>query len=712
MSAENLNSPSRAAAPSLNEFQAQRLRVTCQYIDKLLGEIEGILNSAASKAAFPRYAPDVAPCQRRTIEDYIARVRAQLLRVLDGQGIPVAEPSVPASRAIHVNLGAVDIAVEELKPKYMQGYGDVPKAIATDLNGIVGELATLVRNLDRYLAQGVGQDLKTRLNRLERAGGDLKLLEKIERIVRDRGLVEFRSAIAAILDRAQDATFDIAVFGRVSAGKSSLLNAVIETDVLPVGVTPVTAVPTCIVHAAASSLTVSFAEAPAKILEIARLAEFATEQENPGNAKHVTRIVVAIPSPRLSGGVAFVDTPGLGSLVTNGAAETLAYLPKCDLGVVLMDAGSALTADDLQIILALQEAGVPVSMLLAKADLLSVPDRARIIQYARQHILSECRIDLPVRAVSIMPSFREMTDQWFQEEILPLYQQSQQLREASLRRKIAVLSESVAAALRATLQASVQSSANAHERARAAEALLRRTTGQIDEMHALCERQIAGAAGQTPDAIRVAASELLAAWPESDRGRETSGEFVRDSLAHFVQQNVRKLQDELATFASQLQHDLTQAASDLGLNHSPPDREFRSLIRGTPILDLQPFQVVLSHPKLASLFGRRFAERQLAGDIRTQLGQTFDDSLDCYWRLLNEWSASILSQLRQRFETYAENYRVQAQRTLGGIQFSAEERDSLQKDLAQLAENAVQEDARANDTSNAPEARSQTASRA
>ena len=64
-----------------------------------------------------------------------------------------------------------------------------------------------------------------------------------------------------------------------------------------------------------------------------------TEQENPGNTKHVTRLLVKIPAPRLSSGIVLVDTPGLGSLATTGAAETLAYLPRCDLGIVLIDAG-------------------------------------------------------------------------------------------------------------------------------------------------------------------------------------------------------------------------------------------------------------------------------------------------------------------------------------------------------------------------------------
>lgn len=106
--------------PLLNEFQARRVRVTCEYIDKLLGEVEEILHVTASKAAFPRFVPDVAPAQRRTIEDYLARLRAQLVRVLDGQRIPRERPSIPASRAIHAALGTIDVAVEELKPHYMR----------------------------------------------------------------------------------------------------------------------------------------------------------------------------------------------------------------------------------------------------------------------------------------------------------------------------------------------------------------------------------------------------------------------------------------------------------------------------------------------------------------------------------------------------------------------------------------------------------------
>ena len=83
------------------------------------------------------------------------------------------------------------------------------------------------------------------------------------------------------------------------------------------------------------------------------------------------------PSQRLRDGVVLVDTPGLGSLASAGAAETLAYLPRCDLGVVLIDAGSTLTAEDLTTLQALDDAAIRTILLLSKADLLAPNDVAR-----------------------------------------------------------------------------------------------------------------------------------------------------------------------------------------------------------------------------------------------------------------------------------------------------------------------------------------------
>ncbi len=677
----------------LNPNQANRLRVTCQYIDKLLGEIEDVLNTTTSKAAFPRYSPDIAPAQRRTIEDYIARLRAQLVRVLDGQHIAREKPSIPASRAIHVTLGAIDIAAEELKPGYMRGYGDLPERVATELNGIAAELMSLIGRFDLYLSEGIGEDLRIRLARLEQAGNDLQLLEKIESTVRQRGLVEFRPAIATILDRAEDRSFEIAVFGRVSSGKSSLLNAILGTDVLPVGVTPITAVPTRITHAETPFLTVSFSEGPTKRLEISHLREFATEQENPGNRKHVTRLVVALSSPRLRGGVAFVDTPGLGSLATSGAAETLAYLPKCDLGVVLIDAGS-LTAEDLQTIIALRQAAIPVNVLLSKADVLGPDDRSRIIHYVKEHIASECNLDLPVHPVSVLPSCKQMLDEWFENQIVPLYARSQELRAASQRRKIGALRDSVVAALEARLRKREPASAESKEKARAAEDLLRKTTGQIEETRSLCGRLVQEASAGLPEAIDKAAKRLLDSWSKGGDTEVKPGQLVRDSITDSVQSHIRKLQLQISRLAARLGDDLRQCAETLGLPDVPGEGEFRSVIRGTPVFETITSPIVVSRPVIAGLLGHRMAERRLAAQISRQLDQPFYTAMEAYWELLRAWADSVIAQLRAKFETYAESYRAQAEQKLRGREFAEEELDGVEKDLAGLKASAPPQNAR------------------
>jgi len=677
-----MNSGDQKPRETLNPYQANRLRITCQYIDKLLGEIEEVLNATTSKAAFARYSTDILPAQRRTIEDYIARVRAQLVRILDGQGIAREKPSIPASRAVHVLLLNIDIAAEELGPKYMRGYGEVPESVATELNGIIGELSGLVHRFDRYLSEGIGEDLKARLDRLDHAGNDVDLLKKIEQTVRDRGLVEFRSSIAAILDRAEDKSFEIAVFGRVSSGKSSLLNAVLETDALPVGVTPITAVPTRLIHAEEPSLTVWFSEAPRKKLDIAHLREFATEQQNPGNAKHVVRLVLALPAARLRDGVTFVDTPGLGSLATTGATETLAYLPKCDLGVVLIDAGSTLTADDLQTILTLQEAAIPVHVLLSKADLLDLEDRVRIVEYVKRHIASECRLDLPVHPVSVVPSCRDMLDDWFENQILPLYARSQELRAASLRRKIGALRDSVAAALEARLRRGGQSTTKARDRARSAETLLRTTTGTIEEMRTVSARYIEGVSESVTEAIDEAAKRLLHSWSTGSYGVIVPGQAVRDSITQFVQRQVRKLQTEINALAGQLGADLRQCASGLGIPDAPGEDEFQSIIRGAPAFESVSFTMTISRPKLAGLLGQKAAERSVARQISRQLPQPFYAALGSYWELVKAWADSVIAQLKHKFESYAENYRAQAEQALGGRELTEDEVIAIEDSLA------------------------------
>jgi len=99
-----------------------------------------------------------------------------------------------------------------------------------------------VSKLRSFLGKGAGGDLQQRLQQLGKTGDEIRLLSEIERVITAHGLVEFRGTLSMLLDRMEAAAFEVGIFGRVSSVKSSLLNYILQTDVLPIDVTPVTAI--------------------------------------------------------------------------------------------------------------------------------------------------------------------------------------------------------------------------------------------------------------------------------------------------------------------------------------------------------------------------------------------------------------------------------------------------------------------------------------
>jgi GTP-binding protein EngB required for normal cell division len=673
------------SANSLNSNHERRLSVTCRYIDKLLADMETALNVSSSKLAFPQYAPDLSPVERRVIEDYIGRIRAQLTRVLDGQNLSRPPADIPVTRSLHSTLTFVDIAVEELKPSYMRGYGEVAPEAAVELNGIVGELKGLVRQLDQYVVRGARENLDERLRRLEQTGAEVPLFHNLETIITRHGLVEFRSTLSMILDRLEDHSFEIAVFGRVSSGKSSLLNTMLETDVLPVGVMPITAVPTRLAWGEPPEVNVWFAHRCPERFEISRLSEFVAEPLNPGNEKHVTAVVVHMNSPRLRDGITFADTPGLGSLATRGAAETLAYLPRCDLGVVLIDAGSVLTPDDLRTIQILYEAAIPATVLLSKADLLSVEDCSRVIEYVKDHIRGELELDLAVHAVSVVRESKELLARWFEQDIAPLYQQRQELKALSIRRKLGRLRQSVEAALRGRLRRQDQAPLNQSEQLRTVESELRQAGGRLEAMKDTAKRIAGELEHSTSRVLRTAGTSLVDSWRSPGSTTESSSELVTSAVTRTVEEQTENLRRRMEVLAHQLHETLQSTAKALEIEDVPAQEEFTSVLREMPVFALGQLKLHLRRTVLVTMLGRRASQSFIAKKLIGSIGSQLTRSLSTYCALLDDWSERTLGQVQRRFDAYANNYRAQAERLLGNQELrSGQDEDLIRRDLETL----------------------------
>ncbi len=96
------------------------------------------------------------------------------------------------------------------------------------------------------------------------------------------GVAEVADLAAETAGRLQALRLEVAVVGEFKWGKSSLINALVGRAVLPVGVLPLTAVPT-VLEQGEEGLVVEDADGHQDQHRLDRLAEFVIEEANPGN---------------------------------------------------------------------------------------------------------------------------------------------------------------------------------------------------------------------------------------------------------------------------------------------------------------------------------------------------------------------------------------------------------------------------------------------
>lgn len=670
----------RSEDAELNSAHKLHLLSSAQHADKLLSDVESILSASRAKSPFRKYKGSLLPAQAKVVEDYIGRIRTQLVRVLESEGILVPEPAFESVHAMRVTLAFVRIAFQECTANRMLGYGAVPESRVLGLNGLVDEMVAAVEKLDSYLARGLAEDLEARLARLAESGSNVALIKTMERIIADHGFVEFRPALSIIIDRLETKHFEIAYFGRVSSGKSSLLNHIIDSEILPVGVNPITGVPTRLAYGERPRLTVWYADKSPELLDIIRLPEFVSEQHNPANYKHVTRILVELPAPRLRDGVVLVDTPGLGSLASAGAMETLAYLPRCDMGVVLIDAGSTLTEDDLVTIRTLYEAGIPASVLLSKSDLLADADRVRSSQYIAGQISTQLGLTLAVHPVSIQSAHLFLLQDWLREVILPLYDRHQQLARESLSRKIGSLREALAVALKVRLDHAQESSEGAIDRD-AIDTGLRTAVGRIAKAREACLATTHDVRSQSGHALAEAATRLTDAWLQS--APDSSAAIVHDAIIQVAAERASEVVRTLKQLARQLTQSLHATAEGLGVADSHREDDLTSAIKEMPKLDLGPVEIEWK-PGLFSKLSRNLAIRQAEKALQRKIGARVSDAFSNFGSVLDAWARRTLSELQLRFETPAESYRAHLDRISARGVISESEKSAIERDLALL----------------------------
>lgn len=426
----------------LNPNQIRHVLARFSHVDELLRSIEQVTRSDLSPFSSER--PDLSPDEARLVLAFVAQARRRMLAALDRLAIPRPEPNVSARWSVQTSLGFADLALAELGPAELKGYGDVDPDAAAELEALATDLRSLVGRGVALLHEHEPGQLRERVAGL--AGRVGEVLRALEQISRERGLAEVRPLIAATTERATATTFDVGVFGRVSSGKSSLINALIGENLLPIGATPVTAVPLRIGHGGLAA-TLHLADGRTRAISVAELAEYATEELNPQNRRGVKAIELSAPG--VPTGLRFLDTPGIGSLSQSGPAQAFAWLPRCDLGVVLVAAGNPVGIDDLALLTGLTQAGIAGRVLLSKSDLLSAPDLKGSLAYLREELEGALGPGhtVSVQSVSSLPTQRDTLAELHREVLEPLAAQHVAAARDALRLRLHRLITFTAAAL-------------------------------------------------------------------------------------------------------------------------------------------------------------------------------------------------------------------------------------------------------------------------
>jgi GTP-binding protein EngB required for normal cell division len=650
----------------LNDNHRNTLLAGFKYIDRLLAEAVGGLTAAENGAIFSPVAPDATPVQRRIISDQASSLRRALKAALDACDIPVRPPSIGGLRNLRSALIFIDIAIEELGPKHLKGYGHIDDETTAQVEALQAQMRTRLGELRRFVDSGLGGDLSARLARLDQTIGEVLLLGELERIITDHGLVELRQPLTILLERMEVNMWTVAFVGRVSCGKSSLLNYLLDTDALPSGVTPVTAVPIRIVPGSPASAVVSFATGKPEQVPVALLSEFASEERNPGNARHVTDILLRLPAPRLAADICFVDTPGLGSLATAGAAQTLAFLPRCDLGVFLLDSGSTVTEEDLQVLRSLLEGGAEILVVLSKADLLTPADLGKLLGYIRKQLADALSREVSVEAISVASGHSALADVWFDAMLLPRRNNHHELAAVTLRRKAGALRESVIAALESRRGAPTKDQSTPRDEA---------AFGIARALFESNRRRLLDLALQaTPRADAVlenAADSIAAELPNGDATR------LGTALASELSIAAANLADRF----EELLHEARRAAEQaLKTSDEPTEGMFSSRPYSRPLFDPAP---ILASARLPERWRRwPFAAARgasLRRQLRSRFAPALDNALPAYAHALVGWGQHYLDDIAVQFNAHAG---LAESRTLGPE--DRDDSDELSSDLELL----------------------------
>ncbi len=188
-----------------------------------------------------------------------------------------------------------------------------------------------------------------------------------------------------LLTRLADDRFNLMLVGRFSRGKSTLINAVLGQAYLPTGILPLTSVITTVRYGSRPRVVLNFRNSRLRReIQLSQLAEYITQQANPGNVKELAYAEIELPVELLRRGLFFVDSPGLGSAIAENTETTERFFPEADAFVLITSYDSPLSEEENRALQRIRQANRVLFVIVNKHDTVTAAERGQVLRFVKE----------------------------------------------------------------------------------------------------------------------------------------------------------------------------------------------------------------------------------------------------------------------------------------------------------------------------------------
>ncbi len=172
----------------------------------------------------------------------------------------------------------------------------------------------------------------------------------------------------ALREQLERRELNVLVVGQFKRGKSTIVNALLDEDLMPTGALPLTGIATAIRFGEIPVITVEFADGVERSATPEELATYVSERTNPRNAMGVARVDIVRPAQALRD-IALFDTPGVGSIFEHNTATARSMLPRADAAILVVGPEPPIGAEELAYAREVAASSVQLFVLFNKADI-------------------------------------------------------------------------------------------------------------------------------------------------------------------------------------------------------------------------------------------------------------------------------------------------------------------------------------------------------